>query len=181
MGRTALDLTIAMPGLPALTVGLSRLRTGIADWTPFWRDEFAPFFYRYVQQDFVLEGGGSGASWAELSPKYAAWKQRHFPGRGILVREGALKASLAGVEAVGAIFRPTATALEIGTSVPYAIYHQAPRPGSRLPQRPPMRVNDAFMTVVGKSLQQYVQKAWTRRRGEMLAAYAGNVYGMGGA
>lgn len=181
MGRTALDLTVALPGLAPLTVGLSRLRADIADWSPFWRDEFAPFFYRWVQQDFVLEGGGSGASWAELSPAYAAWKRRHFPGRGILVREGALKASLAGPDAPQAIFRTTATALEIGTAVPYGIYHQAPRRGSRLPQRPPLRVNDAFMRVVGKSLQVYVQQTWARRRGEALAAIAGNVYGIGGA
>lgn len=169
MSRSALDFTVALPGLPALTVGLSRLRTDIADWTPFWRDEFAPFFYRWVQQDFVLEGGGSGASWVPLSPAYAAWKSQHYPGRGILVRSGALKASLAGPDAPQAIFRPAATSLAIGTTVSYGIAHQAPKAGSRLPQRPPLRVNDAFMRTMGKSLQRYVQQAWARRRAEALA------------
>src|SRR5438132_124465 len=113
MSRSALDFTVALPGLPALTVGLSLLRTDIADWTPFWRDHFAPFFYRNILTDFVNEGGSSGAPWAQLSPAYAAWKQQHYPGRGILVRSGALKASLAGPDAPSAVFRATPTSLEI--------------------------------------------------------------------
>lgn len=171
---SALDFTVALPGLPALTVGLSRLRTDIADWTPFWRDVFAPTFYRWVQQDFVLEGGGSGSSWAPLSPAYAAWKQQHYPGKGILVRSGALKASLSGPDADQAIFRPTPTSLEIGSTVPYGIYHQL---GGRLPQRPPLRVNEAFMRTMGKSLQVYVQQAWVKRRAEALAANPGTTVG----
>lgn len=177
----ALALTVSLPGLKSLTVALSRLRADIADWTPFWQHEFAPFFYRSVQQDFILEGGASGASWAPLSPAYAAWKQQHYPGRGILQRQGALKASLSGPDAPQAIFRASATSLEIGTSVPYAMAHQAPRPGSRLPQRPPMRVNPAFMQTIGKSLQRYVQQAWARRRAETLALTDGNIFGSSGA
>lgn len=160
--RAALRLTLALPGLPALSVGLSRLRTDISDWTTFWRERFAPFFYDQIQRDFVLEGGNSGASWAPLSPAYAAWKAQQFPGRGILVRSGALKASLASPDAAGAIFRTTPTALEVGTSVPYAMAHQIGT--SRMPQRSPLRVNAAFMSVVGKDLQKFVQDAWTARR-----------------
>lgn len=176
MGRSALDFTIALPGLQPLTVGLSRLRTDIADWTPFWQAELAPAFYRWVQDDFVLEGGNSGTTWAALSPKYAAWKAQHYPGRGILVRSGALKAALAGPTAPQAIFRPSATSVEIGTSIPYALPHQTG--GRHLPQRPPLRVNDAFMRTMGKSLQRYVQQQWTKRRAEMLAA---TTSGTGGA
>lgn len=163
----AVRFTLALPGLQPLSVGLSRLRTAIADWTPFWTDRFAPFFYRMVQQDFVLEGGGSGSSWAPLSPAYAAWKASHYPGKGILVQSGALKASLADPNAVGAIFRTTPTSLEIGTSVPYALYHQLGT--GRMPQRPPMRVNAAFMSVMGKEMQKFVQDAWTNRRRGLLA------------
>lgn len=169
----ALRLTLGLPGLPALSVGLSRLRTDISDWTKFWTERFAPFFYRMVQQDFVLEGGASGASWAALSPAYAAWKAQHFGGRGILVRSGALKASVSGPDAAGAIFRPGPTALEIGTSVPYAMYHQIG--GARLPQRPPLRVNAAFMSVVGKDLQKFVQDAWTERRKAFTADVAAGI------
>lgn len=163
----ALQLSIALPGLQTLSVGLSRLRTDIADWTAFWRDRFAPGFYRSILEDFVLEGGGSGARWAPLSPAYAQWKAARFPGTSILVRSGALKASLAGPGAPFSIFRPGPTSLEIGTSVPYAIHHQLGT--SRLAQRPPIRLTPAFMTVVGKGLQQFVQDAWTLRRQQFAA------------
>lgn len=165
--RAALRLTLALPGLPALSVGLSRLRTDISDWTTFWTERFAPFFYDQVQRDFVLEGGNSGASWAPLSPLYAAWKAKQFPGRGILVRSGALKASLASSGGPGAVFRTTPTALEIGTSVPYAMFHQ--QGTGSMPQRPPLRVNAAFMSVVGKDLQKFVQDAWAERRKDFVA------------
>lgn len=171
--RAALRLTLGLPGLPALSVGLSRLRTDISDWTKFWTERFAPFFYRMVQQDFVLEGGGSGASWAPLSPAYAAWKAQNFPGRGILVRSGALKASLAGPDAAGAIFRTTPTGLEIGTSISGALFQQLGT--SRMPQRPPLRVNAAFMGVLGKEMQTFVQAAWVERRQAFVADVAAGV------
>jgi phage gpG-like protein len=170
----AIRLTLALPGLPALSVGLNRLRTDIADWTPFWTERFAPFFYRMVQQDFVLEGGASGSPWAPLSPRYAAWKAVHFPGKGILVRSGALKASLASGSAPGAIFATTPTTLELGTTVPYGIYHQLG--GAHLPQRPPLRVTAEFMRQVGKQMQAFVQDAWTARRKDFIADVAQGIH-----
>lgn len=205
---SALEFTLALPGLDAITVGLSRFRTDIADWRPFWDESFAPFFYRNVATDFVLEGGNSGPRWAPLSPAYAAWKQAHYPGRGILERTSALKVSVTSRTGPGAIYRSMPDSLEIGTSVPYAGYHQhgatwSPRPrgGSlahrlthglfhgtttaRLPQRPFLRVDPPFMKVVGKSLQRFVQAAWVKRRDEAAASagafYAGNYGGIAGA
>lgn len=168
--RAAVRLTIRLPGLAALSVGLSRLRTDISDWTAFWRDRFAPFFYYSIQQDFVLEGSGSGARWAPLSPAYAQWKAERFPNAGILVRSGALKTSLSGPTAPLAVFKPAATSLEIGTTAPGAIYHQL---GTRfMPQRPPMRLTGAFMGVVGKDMQRWVQERWQERRADFAAEVA---------
>ncbi len=160
MAGPALVMTVSLPGLPSYSVGLSRLRAAIADWRPFWTDTFAPFFYREVLTDFVLEGGNSGDRWAPLASGYAKWKSAHYPGAGMLVRSGALKAALTSSTAEHAIFRATSDSLEIGTDLPYAMYHQ--RGTRRMPQRPPLRVNEAFMRVVGRSMQQYVQQAWKR-------------------
>lgn len=172
--RSALSLTLGLPGLPSLTVGLSRLRTQIADWTGFWRDRFAPFFYDQVQRDFILEGGNSGASWAPLSPEYAKWKASRFPNAGILVRSTALKTSLSGPTAAFAVFQPGPTSLEIGTSVPYAMAHQMGTHGGLMglrgmPARPPIRMTAAFMAVVGKSLQQWVETEWQQARSQFVA------------
>jgi phage gpG-like protein len=166
---SALTFTLALPGLESLSIGLSRLHTDIADWTSFWKERFAPLFYMRTKQDFILEGGASGASWAPLSPRYAAWKASMFPGKGILVRSGALKASLSGPTAPLAVFRPGTSSLEIGTAVPHAIYHQMGT--SRMPQRPPMRADAVFMRQVGKELQKHVHSAWAARR----AAFVGEL------
>ena len=49
------------------------------------------------QQAFAHQGGYEGnPAWQPLSAKYAAWKAKHFPGKGILVRSGALLTSLTG-------------------------------------------------------------------------------------
>lgn len=171
--RSAIDLRLSLPGLPSLSVGLNRLRTGIADWTSFWRDRFAPFFYGQVLRDFVLEGGNSGASWAPLSPEYATWKASRFPNAGILVRSQALRSSLAGPDAPDAIFRPSGTSLEVGTSVPYARYHQTGT--SRMPARPPLRMSMAFMTVVGGELQKWVETQWQEARSQFVADVAAGI------
>lgn len=175
----AFALRIALPGLTSMTVALNRMRTDIADWTPFWKNTFAPAFYRHTLEDFVLEGGRSGASWKPLSPAYAAWKAKRFPGNGLLVRTGALKASLLSADAPQAIFRPSATGLEIGSSVPYALYHQTGT--GRMPQRPPLRVDAAFMAAIGKALQVYVQNVWVQRRAEAMAAPSADAFGVSGA
>lgn len=154
MPPPAFTFTVALPGLPALAIGLSRIREDISDWRPFWRERFVPAFRRQVLEDFVSEGAHSGSRWAALSPAYAAWKRRHAPGRGILVLSGAMKASLVG-EGPGAIVRLTATTADVGTSVPYALFHQ--RGTRRMPQRPPMRITPRFLEVVGADMNRWVE------------------------
>lgn len=160
--RSALSLQVSLPGLAPYVVGLNRYRAAIADWVPFWRDRFAPAFYQQTLENFVSEGGASGARWAPLSRAYAAWKAQRFPGNGILVRSGALKASLLGPGAPYSVFRPTSTSLDIGSSVPWGMFHQL---GTRaMPQRPPLRLTPAFMSVMGKAMQRHVQAAWADAR-----------------
>ena len=165
---SGLELTVSLPGLKPLSVALSRVREDIADWTSFWIERFVPGFYRQNLENFVSEGGSSGESWMALSPRYAAWKAAHYPGRGILVRSGALKASLLSPSADGAVFEPGPTSLTVGTNVPYGIYHQ--KGTWKMPQRPPLRLTPAFMAVVGQSLQKHIEAAWQQRRAEAGAA-----------
>lgn len=164
-----LELTVAMPGLQPLTVGLTRLREDISDWREFWEQKFTPFFYEEMRREFITEGASTGDSWADLSPAYAQWKAVHYPAQGILVRTGDLKASVIDRTDPKAIYRASQNELVIGTEIGYAKFHQY---GTRhMPQRPVFRVDEAFMGVVGKSMQEYVQAAWTRRRQEAAAYY----------
>lgn len=141
--RQALRLSFSLDGYDDVDVALSRFGAAVHDFTGFWRDVLAPFFFEQVQRAFDTEGAATGSRWARLSPAYATWKRRHFPGRKILERSGRLRRSLrwnTGRFSVGGrgnvgpegIYRPFPDALEVGTSVPYGIYHQQ---GARAPQR----------------------------------------------
>ena len=111
---------------------------------PFWKDVFAPKYFALVSDLFakaVRQRGGGGkfksGAWAWLSPRYAAWKSEHYPGRPLLVREGTLRRSVTwsrGQLGPGGIFRSNPSFVVVGTSVPHATYHQS---GTKhMPARP---------------------------------------------
>jgi hypothetical protein len=55
-----------------------------------------------VRAQFDSEGAAAdGVPWTPLSDEYGAWKAQHFPGRPILVRDGAMKAAM--LDRLGAV------------------------------------------------------------------------------
>lgn len=134
-------------------IGLAAIGGRARDLTSFWIDVFAPDYFARVQDLFAMEGQSRGAGgrlgrghWEPLSPAYAAWKRRHFPGTKILERTGALRASLewsgSGLGA-GGFFQPTPTRVMFGTDIPYGKYHQ--HGGGRMPQREFMPTPDTVI------------------------------------
>jgi hypothetical protein len=54
-------------------------------------------FYGVEKQLFMTQGGsGANGRWPELSSQYRAWKQKHYPGRPVMVLDAHLMASLIG-------------------------------------------------------------------------------------
>lgn len=132
-------------------VQLSRALEGIADdigdWTPAF-EEMAEDFYGRQRSVFNAQGSYEGLSrWKRLSPKYAEWKNRHFPGRKILVLTGRLKSSLTTDSGEGSIKLISEKEMSIGSYLPVgrkrwnlAMLHQL---GTRkMPARPPMRLTE---------------------------------------
>jgi hypothetical protein len=62
----------------------------LLDLRPFWPRVVTLAIHWWGEQ-FRTEGAFGGTPWAPLSPAYAAWKAIHYPGRGILYREGDLR------------------------------------------------------------------------------------------
>lgn len=97
-------------------------------------------FGKTMKTKFAKEGAHGGARWAPLSPGYAAWKQRAYPGKPILQLTGLLHESLIkrpfGVEEVWS------KGMVVGTAVEYAKYHQ--NGTDQMPARP----------IIGKPTQQ---------------------------
>lgn len=154
-------------GLPGVQKGLVSLQVTLNDVTVFWSDVFAPKYFAAIQDLFKTSGtprgeGGkfSGAPWTMLSPAYAKWKYKHYPGQPILTRDGRLRDSLAwGGNTLGpeGVWVATKHYAQFGTSVPYAAAHQYGVPKRNLPARPFLiKPDPAFW---GPLLKQWVVKA----------------------
>jgi len=109
-------------GLDSLAKRLAAMTTAAENLTPAWR-EIVKVLERMVDVNFTTEGSFSRAPWPPLSPRYAEWKARHYPGRRMLRRTDELYESLVR-RGKGHVEIITPTALVWGTRVPYAIYHQ---------------------------------------------------------
>lgn len=157
-----LQFGITLPGVGALSVSLSRFADEVSDFTPFWEGEFKTFWYALRKLDYASAGGATGSMWPPLSPAYRVWKNKHFPGRPLLVLHGDLKASVTSPDSPDSVWVAQPKALRVGTTVPYAMSHQ--RGTSRMPARPPVRLKSEDMAQVGKMLHKFVATAWAQRR-----------------
>lgn len=132
-------------GFKGVQQSLVSLETTLNDVTAFWTEVFAPTYFAAIQDLFNTSGtprgeGGkfSGAPWAALTPIYAQWKYKVYPGAPILTATGTLRNSLAWGGAglgPGGIFEATPHYVRFGTSVPYAAAHQYGSPKRNLPAR----------------------------------------------
>jgi hypothetical protein len=121
-------------GTPQVQQGLVALLEKTKNLTPFWKTVFAPKYFKMVQDLFATGGrarGGGGrfksGAWSGLSPKYRIWKNAHYPGRPILVRDGTLRDSLRWTGnglGPGGIFQATPSYVVTGTAVPHARFHK---------------------------------------------------------
>lgn len=125
-----IGLSIEFDASPAVNL-LDKLIDAMTDLRPLYEGEIEPAFYEWQIDRFRTEGGEE--RWAALSAQYAAWKARNFPGRGILERTGLLREGLTQRGGRYQVRRMDATTLELGTSAPYAQFHQ--HGTGRMPRR----------------------------------------------
>lgn len=123
----------------------------LSDLRPLWPNVIREFYLIEAEQ-FQSEGGaGASGKWAALSNVYAKYKQVTHPDKPILRADDELFESLTNPEAAGAILRPDEQELTIGTSVPYATFHQ--RGTRRMPARPPISLAESQKRRLQKAIQ----------------------------
>jgi phage gpG-like protein len=111
---------------------LHKWEENLGDATPAF-EAMAQYQVKTVNaRQFKEEGTVETGKWAPLSKDYGRWKARVRPGRKLLVFDGDLKRSMT-VPGKG-IYIVRSTSMTVGTSVPYAIYHQKGTP--TMPARP---------------------------------------------
>lgn len=121
---------------------------GVSDLRPAW-PEIIDMFHAIEKEQFQTEGGaGDSGPWVALSPRYAATKG----GGGILVRSGALMASLTGGS--GELREETKDSLRIGSGVKYGLYHQLGT--RRMPQRKVIDLSERNKARLMRVLQGYL-------------------------
>lgn len=99
---------------------------GLSDYRPVW-DKFIPNVRRRHSVTFRQQASPfSGAPWPALEPKYAAWKQKVFGAKPILVRTGALKRAASSKGAFGQIVVMQPRYMEFGVDLGevYPAVHQ---------------------------------------------------------
>lgn len=116
-----IGLSVEFNPAPALSM-FDRVLGAMRDLQPLYEQVLEPAFYEWQEERFASEGGDQ--KWERLSAGYAAWKARNFPGRTILVREGVMREGLTTRGGRYQVRRMDARELELGTSAPYAAYHQ---------------------------------------------------------
>ena len=117
-----------------------------------------------IGQAFETKGQSIGTKWKPLSPSYAAWKGRHFPGRPLLVLRGPMKQSLTEESSRNAIFnRKGGRQLILGTRIKYAKFHQYGTKYSdgktRMVARPFFKVDQGLVNDWAKEMAEDVKLA----------------------
>ena len=93
---------------------------------------------------FRSEGAFEGRQrWQELSPAYKDWKDIYYPGANILERTRRLWDSLVSEGDPDHVYSVSKDEFKIGTSVPYAIFHQR---GQGVPQRKVIQLTEPQKT-----------------------------------
>jgi len=124
--------------------GFNRYVEDMKDFREIFED-ISKFLFETSEQ--IFERQGDPEAFAPLSPKYREWKERHYPGRPILVLRGPLKASLTKGSA-DTIKKIGKKAMEWGTRVPYA--HRQYKAG-----RKAIQLTEARKRTIGRMIHQW--------------------------
>lgn len=144
-GEISDSVSISLIGGQRLFSGIERWAELVEDFSPAW-----PFVVDLVRnhykRTFDSEGAGvgGGPKWAALSPGYAAYKRRRYPGRPLLVATTALRSAMVGGGS-GSLVQSRKKRLDIGLrgrNLKIGNFHQTGT--DNMPARPPVKYDKAY-------------------------------------
>ena len=158
-------IEIHMAGAYRFARSFSRFASEVRDMSPAF-ELVHPQFLQMNKDNFRAKG--KPHRWKPLTPRYAAWKRKHYPAMPLMRRRDRLIRSLTigrGASERDAIKQIKKTWARFGTSVPYADYHQNPAPGGRLPKREVVQPTDRDYTRWSQTIHEWAWKMATGRIG----------------
>ena len=118
------------PNLDTFIRNIERLSENLTD--GFDWESLAPMVAEAAADVFASQGRGG---WAQLSPAYARWKERNFPGKGILDLTGAYISAATQIGAPHNLVEVGPDHLTYGVEgLDYPVFHESGT--DRLPARP---------------------------------------------
>lgn len=111
-----MQVNVTITGLDEEEARLTALSDGFKDFTGALTGLGASLILFYGDDVFNSSGQALGETWAPLSTPYDSWKNAHYPGRGVLEREGTMRQSF--------YSEVTPDTLFIGNSAPYFAFNQ---------------------------------------------------------
>lgn len=114
-------------------------------------------FQKYERALFTTQGAsGPDGRWPALKPETVARKRKMGKRSKILQEEGDLLRSLTRKNDPDAVFRVEGNSMFMGTSRPYAKFHQDPGPNSRLKRRRPVVLSDPARKETKRKLADFI-------------------------
>lgn len=144
-----INVTAEVDGVVLVNRTLSRFGELLRDMRQLWPAVIVTV-RAILKEQFTGQGVGQTGKWKPLSPAYARWKEKNFPGKPILQRTGDTFEALT-KRTTESIVLPLPNTLEFGVALPYPIHHQ--RGGTRLPRRRIFDFNEAQKRRITKAIQ----------------------------
>ncbi len=149
-----LGLTFEVAGVPQVARVLGIAMHRVRNLQPVWND-IADDFVKGEKKVFSQEGSVPGwEQWAPVNEEYAKLKAAQGYGTKILRRTGVLERSLTNRADRNFFYQAGPLRMEIGTTVPYARYHQEGT--KKMKKREPIRVADTQRRHWVQLIQKFV-------------------------
>lgn len=150
-----MNVTVTVEGADKLAAAFKTVEKGLDFRTLGTWDAVTSEFRKIEKEQFAGEGIGPSGKWKALSAAYAKRKIKKWGSTPILQASGRLVKSLTG-NSSDSVVEKTADELTIGTTVPYAGYHQ--RGTKTMPSRPPVDLSEQHTDRLGKVITRKMKQ-----------------------
>jgi len=148
-----IKMSVSIQGEKEVKHRFNKVIFGLEDNKPWLKRLGDECIYPVIKSTFAQQGM---PRWAPLSPSYAIWKAKHYPGRGTLVLTGALGLSLISKASANSHYVLTEDRLEIGSNLDVGkwnlgLLHQMGT--KKMPKRP--IITDSALNIIDNKMLEF--------------------------